>query len=123
TRCTTTPDTVSYGVSWLRRKSMFLPSYCSGGVSFVFRSARSSAGAKFPSSLPPQLVGTSRDSKCFSFSLRFCTPLHPRRHLPFVADLFPPLLPLCCSRSGFDPHDDSDFLTIHDNEVYNNGYH
>ncbi|CAM9816491.1 unnamed protein product [Ectocarpus sp. 6 AP-2014] len=24
---------------------------------------------------------------------------------------------------GFDPHDDSDFLTIHDNEVYNNGYH
>ena len=24
---------------------------------------------------------------------------------------------------GFDPHDDSDFLTIHDNTVYNNGYH
>ena len=24
---------------------------------------------------------------------------------------------------GFDPHDDSDFLTIHDNEVYDNGYH
>ena len=24
---------------------------------------------------------------------------------------------------GFDPHDDSDFLTIHDNEVYNNGNH
>ena len=24
---------------------------------------------------------------------------------------------------GFDPHDDSDFLSIHDNEVYNNGYH
>ena len=24
---------------------------------------------------------------------------------------------------GFDPHDDSDFLTIHDNEVYNNMYH
>ena len=24
---------------------------------------------------------------------------------------------------GFDPHDDSDFLTIHDNVVYNNGYH
>ena len=24
---------------------------------------------------------------------------------------------------GFDPHDDSDFLTIHDSEVYNNGYH
>ena len=24
---------------------------------------------------------------------------------------------------GFDPHDDSDFLTIHDNEVYGNGYH
>nr|BDX99461.1 mannuronan C5-epimerase [Cladosiphon okamuranus] len=24
---------------------------------------------------------------------------------------------------GFDPHDDSDLLTIHDNEVYNNGYH
>ncbi|CAM9666932.1 unnamed protein product, partial [Laminaria digitata] len=24
---------------------------------------------------------------------------------------------------GFDPHDDSDFLTIHDNEVYDNGNH
>lgn len=24
---------------------------------------------------------------------------------------------------GFDPHDDSDFLNIHDNEVYNNGNH
>ncbi|CAM9404971.1 unnamed protein product [Laminaria digitata] len=24
---------------------------------------------------------------------------------------------------GFDPHDDSDFLTIHDNEVYRNGLH
>eukprot|EP00904_Undaria_pinnatifida_P012534 jgi/Undpi1/8410/HiC_scaffold_25.g10878.m1 len=24
---------------------------------------------------------------------------------------------------GFDPHDDSDYLTIHDNEVYNNGNH
>ena len=24
---------------------------------------------------------------------------------------------------GFDPHDDSDLLTIHDNEVYNNGNH
>eukprot|EP00904_Undaria_pinnatifida_P005809 jgi/Undpi1/2358/HiC_scaffold_13.g05741.m1 len=24
---------------------------------------------------------------------------------------------------GFDPHDDSDFLTIHDNTVYDNGYH
>ena len=24
---------------------------------------------------------------------------------------------------GFDPHDDSDFLTIHDNTVYNNGFH
>ncbi|CAN0356799.1 unnamed protein product, partial [Scytosiphon promiscuus] len=27
------------------------------------------------------------------------------------------------SGHGFDPHDDSDFLTIHDNEVYDNGYH
>ena len=27
------------------------------------------------------------------------------------------------SQYGFDPHDDSDFLTIHDNEVYNNGNH
>lgn len=24
---------------------------------------------------------------------------------------------------GFDPHDDSDFLNIHDNEVYDNGNH
>ena len=24
---------------------------------------------------------------------------------------------------GFDPHDDSDFLTIHDNEVYDNVLH
>lgn len=24
---------------------------------------------------------------------------------------------------GFDPHDDSDFLNIHDNTVYNNGNH
>ena len=24
---------------------------------------------------------------------------------------------------GFDPHDDSDFLSIHDNDVYDNGYH
>ena len=24
---------------------------------------------------------------------------------------------------GFDPHDDSDYLTIHDNVVYNNGNH
>ena len=24
---------------------------------------------------------------------------------------------------GFDPHDDSDFLTIHDNNVYGNGNH
>ena len=24
---------------------------------------------------------------------------------------------------GFDPHDDSDFLTIHDSEVYDNGNH
>ncbi|CAM9144267.1 unnamed protein product [Laminaria digitata] len=24
---------------------------------------------------------------------------------------------------GFDPHDDSDFLTIHNNEVYDTGYH
>ena len=24
---------------------------------------------------------------------------------------------------GFDPHDDSDFLTIHDNVVYRNGLH
>ena len=24
---------------------------------------------------------------------------------------------------GFDPHDDSDYVTIHDNKVYNNGNH
>ena len=24
---------------------------------------------------------------------------------------------------GFDPHDDSDYLTIHNNHVYNNGWH
>ncbi|CAN0251238.1 unnamed protein product [Ectocarpus fasciculatus] len=24
---------------------------------------------------------------------------------------------------GFDPHDDSDYITIHNNEVYNNGWH
>lgn len=32
--------------------------------------------------------------------------------------------PLLCDLSyGFDPHDDSDFLTIHDNIVYDNTWH
>ena len=28
-----------------------------------------------------------------------------------------------CTEYGFDPHDDGDFVTIHDNEVYNNVNH
>ena len=50
----------------------------------------------------------------------------------FVLVLSMLLVVLCFIRSsqvhdnigyGFDPHDDSDHLTIHNNHVYNNGWH
>lgn len=28
-----------------------------------------------------------------------------------------------CLGAGYDPHDDSDYLTIHDNIVYDNNWH